>query len=155
MTINEAKKMVEAKLECMERDVSGIYDECNNHRCGECYLNYAKGNMGEQKEWLRMSIKALEQQPCEDAISRQAVLNKILKFSVTDGKSVSVTGLWTEVNHLHSVTPHPKIGRWIRKTVAGCFVYGCNQCGWQQTYATDFCPDCGARMVESQESEDE
>lgn len=60
MTIEEAKKMAEAKLKCMERDVSGKDDDCNNHRCYECSLNYEQGNMGEQKEWLRMSIKALE-----------------------------------------------------------------------------------------------
>lgn len=61
MTIDEAKKMAEAKLKCMERDVSGKDDDCNNHRCNECPLNYEQGNMGEQKEWLRMAIKALEQ----------------------------------------------------------------------------------------------
>lgn len=61
MTIDEAKKMIEAKLKCMERDVSGKDDDCNNHRCNECPLNYEQGNMGEQKEWLRMAINALEQ----------------------------------------------------------------------------------------------
>lgn len=63
MIISEAKKMVEAKLKCMERDVSGKDDDCNNHRCYECPLNYEQGNMGEQKEWLRMSIEALEFMP--------------------------------------------------------------------------------------------
>ena len=62
MTINEAKKMMEAKLKCVERDVSGIDDDCNNHRCDDCLLNYEQGNMGEQKEWLRMSIEALERE---------------------------------------------------------------------------------------------
>lgn len=61
MTIDEAKKMIEAKLKCMERDVSGTDDDCNNRRCYECPLNYEQGNMGEQKEWLRMAIQALEQ----------------------------------------------------------------------------------------------
>lgn len=63
MTREEAKKMAEAKLKCMERDISGIKDDCNNKRCYECSLNYEQGNMGEQKEWLRMAIKALEQEP--------------------------------------------------------------------------------------------
>ena len=62
MTLDEAKKMAEAKLKCMERDVSGTDDDCNNKRCYECPLNYEQGNMGEQKEWLRMSINALERE---------------------------------------------------------------------------------------------
>ena len=69
MIREEAKKMAMARLECMERETSGIQKMCNN-KCDECSLNYEQGNMGEQKEWLRMAIKALEQQPCEDCISR-------------------------------------------------------------------------------------
>lgn len=46
------------------------------------------------------------------------------------------------------ILQEPKTGRWIRKTVAGCFVYGCDNCGWQQLYATNFCPDCRTKMVE-------
>ena len=34
-----------------------------------------QGNMGEQKEAIYMAIKALEQQPCEDTISRQAAID--------------------------------------------------------------------------------
>ena len=69
MTRKEAIKMLKAKLECMTRDVSGTDDNCNRKKCDECELNYTQGNMGEQKEWLRMAIQALEQEPCEDAIS--------------------------------------------------------------------------------------
>lgn len=61
MSKEEAIRMIKAKLECMTRDVSGKDGDCINHRCEECPLNYEQGNMGEQKEWLRMSIEALEQ----------------------------------------------------------------------------------------------
>lgn len=64
MTNEEAIRMLKAKLECMIRDVSGSDDDCNRKLCGECPLNYEKGNMGEQKEYLRMSIEALEQIGC-------------------------------------------------------------------------------------------
>ena len=66
MTREEAIKMIKAKLECMTRDVSGRDCDCIDRRCDECSLNYEQGNMGEQKEWLRMSIEALEQQPSEN-----------------------------------------------------------------------------------------
>lgn len=66
MTNEEAVKMLEAKLECMRRDVSGIDDDCNRKLCDECHLCYDQGNMGEQQEYLRMSIKSLKQEPCKD-----------------------------------------------------------------------------------------
>lgn len=61
MNREEAIKMAKADLKCMERDTSGQDEMCNNHKCDECSLNYEKGNIGEQKEWLRMAIKAIEQ----------------------------------------------------------------------------------------------
>jgi hypothetical protein len=72
MNKQQAKKMLKAKLECLKRETSGTNFDCNNSNCDECSLCYEQGNMGEQKEALDMAIKALEQQPCEDTISRQA-----------------------------------------------------------------------------------
>lgn len=60
MTREEAIRMLNAKLECMTRDVSGCDDDCNNKRCDECHLCYEQGTTGEQKECLRMAIKALD-----------------------------------------------------------------------------------------------
>lgn len=62
MIIDEAKKMAEAKLKCMEREVSCLYEDCNKNKCDKCALNYEQGNMGEQIEWLRIAIQALEAQ---------------------------------------------------------------------------------------------
>lgn len=59
MTNEECIKMLKAKLKCMERSLSGIDEMCNILACDACDLNYAQGNMGEQKETLRMAIKAL------------------------------------------------------------------------------------------------
>ena len=64
MTSEQALKMAKAKLECIERETSGKAEFCNND-CESCSLCYEQGNMGEQKEWLKMAIKALENQcPC-------------------------------------------------------------------------------------------
>lgn len=62
MTQKEAVVKLKAKLECMTRDVSGTDEDCNNKRCDECRLNYEQGNMGEQKEWLRMAIESMQKQ---------------------------------------------------------------------------------------------
>ena len=40
--------------------------------------------MGEQKEALDMAIKALEQEPCEDAVSRKAVHNMLEDIPIVD-----------------------------------------------------------------------
>jgi hypothetical protein len=74
MTNEEAKKMLKAKLECFKNETSGINHDCNMRLCDGCSLNYEQGNMGEQKEALDMAIKALEQQPCEDCISREQAI---------------------------------------------------------------------------------
>lgn len=61
------------------------------------------------KEAVETAIKALEQQPCEDCISRQAVINAIANtcFWISAGD-------WNElmdcINSLSSVTPQPKVG---------------------------------------------
>lgn len=61
MTNEQAIEMMKAKLECMTRD-NGTDLNCNAKKCDECNLCYAQGNMGEQEEWLRIGIKALENQ---------------------------------------------------------------------------------------------
>ena len=110
-------------------------------------------------------IKALEQQPCEDAISREDAL-------------MALTGEWTEltdemihhfikhIKKLPPVNPQPKIGHWSRKTkvdaydIAGVKTWGikcqCDKCDFTTIVVEDFgyykyCPNCGARMAESEE----
>lgn len=44
-----------------------------------------------------------------------------------------------------------KTGRWIRVVdKMGHFVWEC-ECGWQQQFNTNYCPDCGVEMAESEE----
>lgn len=61
----------------------------------------------------------------------------------------------TNANSDNNGTPQLKMGHWIRVTdKTGHLVWECNRCGWQQRFTTDYCPDCGANMVEPQESEE-
>ena len=63
---------------------------------------------------LDMAIKALEQQPCEDCVSRRAVyeiLNDAYFLKIDDGAA-----LQESVKQLPSVTPQQKMGKWK----AGC-----------------------------------
>ena len=67
-------------------------------------------------EVLQICAKALEQEPCEDAISRQAVLslprNRTYTLAgVSKNESIDVD----LIEALPSVTPQPKISHWIMK----------------------------------------
>ena len=59
-------------------------------------------------EAIKMGIEALEQEPCEDAISRQAVIDTLTKTSGIRGDALKA------LYDLPSVTPQPKmVERWI------------------------------------------
>ncbi len=154
MTREEAIKMAKADLECMERDVSGQDEMCNSHKCYECSLNYEKGNMGEQKEWLRMAIKALEQEPCEDAISRKALISHIENQSREWGEDYDVQQILGDIEDMPSVKPQePKTGHWIDEGFYADghskHAYRCSECdehyiGYVGEYKR--CPNCRVKM---------
>lgn len=88
----------------------------------------------------------------KDLISRQAVLDLIADYDLSMGQVVR------GIHALQSVTPQPKIGRWIDDK--------CSVCGkgiedlidsyeWYRNEKPNFCPFCGLRLVDSQESEEE
>ena len=65
MKIEQAKKMLKAKLECLKRETSGTDFDCNNSNCDDCPLCYEQGRMWEQKEALQIAIKVLEQRQAQ------------------------------------------------------------------------------------------
>ena len=118
-------------------------------------------------------FKALSQEPCKDAISREELLKAIDtwdKFGYTETGCFVREPKGDYVPYIHyddaikcikgmpSVTQ--KSGKWIYRREDK---YSCSKCG--TTTSVDeagidekpmykFCPYCGARMVEPQESED-
>ena len=117
-----------------------------------------------QSEAVSLAIKALEQEPkCRDCVSR----DYLLSIANKDGAYGYVSA--HEIINAPSVNPQPKTGHWMRKTkvdgvydIAGVKTWGgkcqCNKCDFTTTVIEGFgyynyCPNCGAKMVESQESE--
>lgn len=88
---------------------------------------------------IQMAIKAIEQESCDDTVSRH-VLNAI--------------------KALPSVTPKEKTGKWIL-TIEDWNKWTCSKCGFTKrtdihvALAYNYCPNCGIKMVEQQKSEDE
>ena len=96
-----------------------------------------------------------EQEPCEDCISRQAVIELCEGWWLGHTKEDDFP---TEVRALPSVNPQ-KIGHWIvgEKYYMGERNGCCSVC--EDYYTNDwfemkYCPNCGAKMVEPQESEE-
>lgn len=101
---------------------------------------------------LDMAIKALEQQPCEDCISREAVdeyITKLLSGYLYDEERTRLEDLTTFVWELPSVQPTRPTGKWIDIGDEG-LVFKCSLCGNKNTIESNYCPNCGARMTESE-----
>lgn len=94
-----------------------------------------------------------EQEPCEDCISRQAVLDLIADYDLSMGQVVKC------IHALPPVTPQPKTGHWIECMPRGTeeWSYKCSECNFWKYKKTinlskfKFCPNCGCRMVEESE----
>lgn len=114
----------------------------------------------ERKKAIKAAIKALEQQPCEDAISRQAVLDYIDKMPnelTADGRRMIRRRTLEEYisDTLPPVTPTQKYGKWIDREMYDADRWKCSECGRTEQYKENYCPNCGACMVEPQESEEQ
>jgi len=109
------------------------------------------------REWAKIIT---EQEPCEDAISRQATVEFLEKHAETYedvrvkmGFKASAS-LINNRNNLPPVTPQQKTGRWIEHFDESGKWYECDQCHTDWGGSVNYCPNCGCCMFEPQESED-
>ena len=114
---------------------------------------------------LELLDKYAEQEPSDDAISRQAVLDRIKESIETYHNQyttdmLNMWGLFTQfIKEMPPVNPQPKTGHWIDIMVGDMPAQACDQCNTFYPLAYtggghNYCPNCGAKMVEPQESED-
>lgn len=101
---------------------------------------------------LDMAIEKLEQEPCTDAISRQAVLEQTYEWSKDEFLRVTnpLDYLRKRINSLPPVNPTEKVGQWI-KTDKGFSPYECSVCGSIEFKGSTYCPYCRAKMQEVEE----
>jgi hypothetical protein len=105
-------------------------------RCRECGAKYGK---------------LLKQQPCGDAISRQAVLDCQRFIYDETGEELEVI-LAENVLNLPSVTPQPKMGHWIYSKAVNTseIIWSeCSECKDGERGCAKrmkYCPNCGAKM---------
>ncbi len=125
MRSEEAKKMLKAKLECFKREISGTDLDCIYKNCDDCNLCYEQGYMREQQEALDLAIKVLEAQPCEDAVSREAVKELVVKEFVNpqDGMEEwrnAVNDVVEEILHAVETMPSVTHRRDLAETSQDC-----------------------------------
>lgn len=162
MTIDDAIKGFETFAELLEVEK----DFLNDSEISE--------EMEKQKqlaEWLKDYKRLKEQEPCEDAVSRQAVIETIFVQGSAEKLEIDFAKLLLlqrAIKALPSVTPQePKTGHWIEGQTNNPNIHNilCSRCfegypskGHANSQHTKekfkWCPKCGARMVEPQESED-
>lgn len=111
-----------------------------SYQLGTTSIEYLSEKDGEK---MREAIKALEQEPCNDCISRQAAIDAVTKTSGIRGDALKA------LYDLPPVKPEQKSGKWEYVQYDGNPKIGnfhCSQChGIGKTYY-DYCPNCGAKM---------
>jgi hypothetical protein len=117
----------------------------------------------------RDAIKELEQEPCDDAISREdaleAILIRVPDFCGGDegGNLIGRNETASYIRNLPSVTPKLKTGHWFYdESIENWRCSECKETPKTMGYCGSanfmvehfkFCNHCGAKMIEPQESE--
>ena len=103
---------------------------------------------------LNMAIEALEQEPCDDAISRELALEKMADYAASGyADSAEDFEEYSKIIcELPPVIPAEKVGQWEWNQYDGNPKIGnwhCSQChGIGKSYY-DYCPYCKAKMLTS------
>lgn len=143
----------------MTREEAAKYADNMTYRDAINNLMKAKSIPYRKATFIKVNelLKALEQEPCEDAISRQAVQDYIAKYLskyLYPNAREAFEIIDEYIGELPPVNPQePKTGRWIKISPAD--IYECSECG-QNVMTADicayrYCHGCGAKMAESED----
>ena len=107
-------------------------------------LYKAKEDKDIQKDLRK--LKALQKEPCDDAVSRQAVNDLYDRYHPRLATHVYEFG--EELKALPSVTPKREQGKWIGVNPMVDTLM-CSKCGENiisEEFKSNYCPNCGAEM---------
>lgn len=122
-------------------------------RCFEAHFAKSK----EAREAAVNTIKALEQEPCDDAISRQAAIDAM--YALCDTGETLKENPWRDNPHIDAITDAldnlppvtPQVGtarRIVGKSRGGMTLwYQCEICNEPIDERDAFCSGCGRRLV--------
>lgn len=111
---------------------------------GEMWLDMNEDAKDSQTyEFFETALETLKTEPCEDAVSREAVLEITAETGAVETQA--------RVKALPSVISKQKTGKWIL-TIEDWNKWTCSKCGFYHrtdihvTLGWNFCPHCGAEM---------
>ena len=107
--------------------------------------------------WQMGWLDKLEQMPCEETISKYAILKDLKECKETSENNLEdaydsgeVEGLRKaieSVNEMPLVYPKIKTGHWIPSHIPESILDECSECGFScGAFTFNYCPMCGARM---------
>lgn len=118
---------------------------------------------GKVYEEHKLILELLEQEPCEDCISKKAVLDKIneicfsreqeaVDFRVAQGSNGQRDLIINFIKNLASVQSKPKTGYWNTYEITQGGIneewIECSECMWSNALVIprNYCPNCGCKM---------
>lgn len=119
--------------------------------------NYYLKSSGFSDEQIDTIAKAYTE-PCEDAISRQAAidalsnLNAISFYEAQEDSKETYYEIRNAIKALPPVNSQQKTGHWIEDEYE--MEVRCSVCGEENDMCSKYCPNCGTKMIEPQESEE-
>ena len=141
----------------MYQSLSNMIDELLEQQpCEDCKVKkeaYIQGYDYGVKDWFKAKTE-----PCDDCISRQALIEKATSWDKHFADSERCVSL-TEIQNAPSVKPQRPSGKWVNNIHD---IPICDQCGYMTPYdrAIDdyeygnFCPNCGADMRGEEDEDD-
>jgi hypothetical protein len=133
-------------LDIIHKTIYQFFDVCGDDE--EAPMSDKDKLLLEVNKAICNNLKALEQQPCEDAISRQAAIDALGEkpLAWVEGEyELGLQNQWeNDVDAIKTLLPaQPKTGHWIDddgdNAICGC----CNRLN--HLYGT-YCKHCGAKM---------
>ena len=96
---------------------------------------------------LKMAIEALDEEPCDDFISRKFMLRRGATCIAKRDGSGNLIAL-RAIKELPAATIIRSKGRWISKIRNNVQCFICSECSCRVKVRYHYCPDCGAKMEE-------
>ena len=102
---------------------------------------------------LDVAIEALEREQCGDCVNREEVIKQIFYSADNSCDVVLSTELMDRIKRLPSVSPMPKMGKWIKNAEEWQNIdppYFCSECGNASLRKRPYCDSCGAKMEDAE-----
>ena len=154
----------ERAVEILKNELACVRNvDCERSECRNCNLVMPEHDITEA---LQMAIEVLEQESCEDAISRQTVLAILKdKWNMFSDANDAMQESIDTIEALPSGAPQPKIGHWIaqpsnKEQGERDFIWWkCSKCGHVIFSESDrdrkefhaYCGRCGAKMKDEEQ----